>query len=138
MPVQPYLCFNGRCDEALAFYREALGAEVQMVMRFRESPEPCPEGQLPPGWNDKVMHSAFRIGDAVVMATDGMESTPPKFDGISLSIVVKTAAEADRYFNGLAPGGTVTMPIGRTFWSPRFGMVKDRFGVSWMVNAEGE
>lgn len=135
MTVQAYLCFNGRCDEALAFYREALGAEVEMVMRFRESPDPCPDGMFPAGWDDKVMHAAFRIGDSVVMATDGMSAAPAKFEGITLSVSAKTTEEADRLFDALAAGGEITMPIGPTFWSPRFGMLKDRFGVGWMVNA---
>jgi len=134
MPIQAYVNYNGRCDEAIAFYKQALGAEVEMVMRFRESPDPCPEGMLPADWNDKVMHSSMRIGDSVLMASDGMSSTPPKYDGITLSLQAKTTDEADRLFNALAQGGEVVMPIGPTFWSPKFGMVKDRFGVPWMIN----
>jgi PhnB protein len=135
MSVQAYLCFNGRCDEALAFYREALGANIEMLMRFRESPDPCPDGMLPAGWDDKVMHSSFRVGDSVLMATDGMSAAPATFEGITLSVTAKTPDEADRLFDALGNGGQVTMPIGPTFWSPRFGMLKDRFGVAWMVNA---
>jgi PhnB protein len=134
MPIQAYVNYNGRCDEAIAFYKQALGAEVEMVMRFRESPDPCPEGMLPANWDDKVMHSSMRIGDSVLMASDGMSSTPPKYDGITLSLQARTTDEADRLFNALADGGQVVMPIGPTFWSPKFGMVKDRFGVPWMVN----
>jgi PhnB protein len=134
MPIQAYVNFNGRCDEAIAFYKQALGAEVEMVMRFRESPDPCPEGMLPPNWNDKVMHSSMRIGDSVLMASDGMSSTPLKYDGITLSLQAGSTDEADRLFSALAQGGQIVMPIGPTFWSPKFGMVKDRFGVPWMVN----
>ncbi len=136
MHVQPYLFFNGRCEEALAFYRDALGAEVEMVMRFRESPEPCPDGMLAPGWEDKIMHASFKVGSTSVMLSDGMRPGAAAFEGVSLSISVATAAEADRIFAALAKGGEIQMPIGRTFWSPRFGAVKDRLGVSWMVNAE--
>jgi PhnB protein len=134
MPIQAYVNYNGRCDEAIAFYKQALGAEVEMVMRFRESPDPCPEGMLPPNWDEKVMHSSMRIGDSVLMASDGMSSTPPTYDGITLSLQARSTDEADRLFNALADGGQIVMPIGPTFWSPKFGMVKDRFGVPWMVN----
>ncbi len=134
MPIQAYVNYNGRCDEAIDFYKQALGAEVEMVMRFREAPDPCPDGMLPPKWDEKVMHSSLRIGDSVLMASDGMSSTPPSYDGITLSLQAKTTDEADRLFNALAQGGQITMPIGPTFWSPRFGMLKDRFGVPWMIN----
>jgi PhnB protein len=136
MLVQPYLNFNGRCDEALGFYQKALGAKVEMLMRFADSPEPMPPGAIPPGSEQKVMHSSFRIGDSMLMATDGGCSEAAGFQGITLSISVKGAAEADRVWNALAEGGTVQMPIGKTFWSPRFGMLTDRFGVAWMINTE--
>lgn len=136
MLVQPYLNFNGRCDEALAFYQKALGAKVEMLMRFADSPDPIPPGMIPPGSEQKVMHSSFRIGESVLMATDGGCSEATGFEGITLSISVKDAAEADRVWNALAEGGTVQMPIGKTFWSPRFGMLNDRFGVAWMINTE--
>lgn len=133
--VQPYLTFSGRCEEALAFYREAVGAQVEMVMLFKDSPEPCPPGMLPPGFENKVMHSSFRVGDSVVMATDGCHEEG-KFHGFSLALSVGTEAEANRAFNALADGGKVQMPLAKTFWSPRFGMVQDRFGVAWMVMVE--
>jgi len=136
MLVQPYLNFNGRCDEALAFYQKALGAKVEMLMRFSDSPEPMPPGAIPPGSEQKVMHSSFRVGESVLMATDGGCAEATGFQGITLSISVKDADEADRVWNALAEGGTVGMPIGKTFWSPRFGMLTDRFGVAWMINAE--
>ncbi len=132
MQVQPYLFFESRCKEALGFYRGALGAEVTALVRFRESPDPPPPGMVPPGSEDKVMHAAFRVGDATVMASDGRCSGQPRFGGVSLSLAVPDEATADRLFAALAEDGQVRMPLGRTF-SPRFGMVADRFGVSWMV-----
>jgi PhnB protein len=133
MQVQPYLFFEGRCEEALGFYREALGAEVTVLMRFRESPDPPPPGMVPPGSEDKVMHAEFRVGGATLMASDGRCSGQARFGGVSLSLSVPDEATADRLFAALAEGGQVQMPIGKTFFSPRFGMVADRFGVSWMV-----
>ena len=133
MKIQPYLFFDGQTDEALAFYRRVLGAEVLMLMRFNESPDPPPPGMVPPGSENKVMHACMRIGDSEVMASDGMCAGKPAFEGVSLSLDVSSEAEADRLFNALAEGGQVQMPIGKTFFSPRFGMVADRFGVSWMV-----
>jgi PhnB protein len=136
MPIQPYLFFDGRCEEAIEFYKRALGAKVEMLMRFSESPDPPPPGMVPPGSENKVMHASLRIGDSIVMASDGSCGGKPQFAGFSLSLSVKDAATADRLFNALADGGQVQMPIGKTFWSPRFGMVADRFGVGWMVNLD--
>lgn len=133
MQVQSYLFFNGRCEEAIEFYRAALGAQVEMLMRYNESPEPPPPGRLPPGSEGKVMHASFRIGDTVVMASDGDCSGSREFRGFALTISVPDATSADRAFNALADGGKVQMPLGKTFFSPRFGMVTDRFGVGWMV-----
>lgn len=133
MHVQPYLFFDGRCEEALDFYRSALGAEVTMMMRFKESPEPTDPGMVPPGSEDKVMHSSFRIGDTMLMASDGNCQGKPKFEGAALALTVPDAAEADRLFNALSEGGQVQMPLTETFFSPRFGMVADRFGVNWMI-----
>jgi len=133
MHIEPYLFFNGRCEEALDFYRQALGAEVQMVMRFKESPEPPPPDKVPPGHENKIMHASFRVGSTVVMASDGRSSGKPDFQGFSLALTVATEAEADRAFGALADGGQVTMPLEKTFWSPRFGMLEDRFGVGWMI-----
>lgn len=134
--VTPYLNFAGRCDEALAFYQKAIGAKVEMVMHFNESPEPTPPGVLPPGFEKKVMHSSFRVGDSVVMATDGCDPNE-KFGGFTLALTVANEAESDKAFAALSDGGSVTMPLTKTFWSPRFGMLKDRFGVSWMVMVPG-
>jgi PhnB protein len=133
MVVQPYLFFDGRCDEAIEFYRRELGAEVTMLMRFKESPEPQPPGMIPPGSENKVMHASLRIGETTVMASDGNCLGKPAFQGFSLSISVPNDAEAERLFSALGAGGQVQMPLTKTFFSSRFGMVADRFGVSWMV-----
>ncbi len=130
MQVQAYLFFDGRCEEAVEFYRSKLGAQVTMLMRFKDSPDP---GTCPPGSGDKVMHTSFRIGDTTVLASDGRCLSRPSFQGFSLSLTVPDAAEADRLFASLADGGQVQMPLAQTFFSPRFGMVADRFGVPWMV-----
>jgi PhnB protein len=134
MNVQPYLFFEGRAEEALAFYTKALGTTVDMVMRNREAPEPPPPGMLPQGSENKVMHASFKVGDTDVMLSDGRCSGKPNFAGFSLSITAPDEAAARRMFSALSEGGTVTMPIGKTFWSPCFGMLNDRFGVGWMVN----
>lgn len=131
MQVEPYLFFEGRCDEALEFYRRVLGAEVTMLMRFKESPEP---DMYPPGAEEKVMHANVRIGNTTLMASDGRCEGQAAFRGFSLSISLTDEAEAERIFSALSDGGEVQMPLARTFWSPRFGMVADRFGVSWMIN----
>ena len=133
MHVQPYLFFEGRCEEAIELYRSALGAEVTMLMRFKDSPEPPPPGATPAGSEDKVMHASFRIGDTEIMASDGRCSGEAGFRGISLSLTVADETQAERVFDALAQGGQVQMPLVKTFYSPRFGMVADRFGVSWMV-----
>ena len=131
MDVIPYLFFDGRAEEALDFYRDALGAEVEAIHRFKDSPDPT---QIPPGASDKVMHVTFCIGDTTIMASDGHCHGTPNFQGFSLSLNVKTEAEAERFFAALSDGGKVQMPLAKTFFSPRFGMVNDRFGVSWMVH----
>ena len=131
--VQPYLFFGGRCEEALEFYRTALGAHVDFLMHYKESPEPQPPGMLPPGFENKVMHATFRIGGTTLMASDGCEEGA-RFAGFSLSLAVPTEAEANRAFAALADGGQVKMPLAKTFWSPCFGMLTDRFGIGWMVS----
>ncbi len=130
MQVQPYLNFDGRCEEALEFYRSALGAEVTMLTRFKQCPEP---GMVSPGSEDKVMHARFRVGEATVLASDGRCKGQPNFQGISLALTVHDDAEAERRFTALADGGQVQMALTKTFFSSGFGMVADRFGVSWMV-----
>jgi PhnB protein len=133
MQVQPYLFFEGRTEEALEFYKKALGAKVEMLMRYKDSPEPQPPGMCPPGSQDKIMHSSFRVGDTTVMASDGMCTGKPSFQGITLSLNAANEPEAKRLFAALGEGGKVNLPLAKTFFSPAFGMVADRFGVSWMV-----
>lgn len=132
MQVQPYLFFDGRCEEALEFYRDAVGAKVEALMRFKDSPEPPPADCTPVG-ADKVMHASMRIGDTRVMVSDGDAGGRPEFKGFSLSLAVADADEAQRRFAALGEGGQVVVPLGKTFFSPSFGMLVDRFGVHWMV-----
>ena len=136
--VTPYLFFGGRCEEALEFYQAAVGAKVGMLVRFDESPDPVPEGMLQGGFEHKVMHSDFRVGDSTIMASDGCSEADTGFKAFSLALSVPDEAAADRAFDALAEGGKVTMPLGKTFWSPRYGMLTDRFGVDWMVMVPGE
>jgi PhnB protein len=133
MQAQPYLFFDGRCEEALDFYRDALGAKMEMMMRFKDAPQPHQPGMCPPGSENKVMHASFRIGETTLMASDGRCQGKPSFQGFALSLNAADDAEADRLFTTLADGGQVQMPLAKTFFSPRFGMVADRFGVGWMV-----
>lgn len=131
MQVQPYLDFDGRCDEALEFYKTAIGAEIGMLARFKQAPDQsmCTAGNV-----DKVMHAQFQVGDTTIMASDGRCTGNPNFHGIALAISAETEAEADKLFKALAEGGQVTMPLAKTFFSPKFGMVADKFGVGWMVS----
>jgi len=131
--IQPYLFFEGHCEEALAYYRRVLGAEVTALMRYKDSPEPPEPGMLPPDSGNKVMHAEFRVGGATVLASDGHSTGLPNFQGFALTLLVRTAADAEKCFSGLAGGGEVRMPLAKTFFSERFGMVTDRFGVLWMV-----
>ena len=133
MQVQPYLFFDGRCEEAIEFYQSRLGARVDMLMRYKDSPEPQQPGMCPPGAEDKIMHSSIHIGDTTLMLSDGLCQGKPVFEGFALSLDAASEAEADRLFASLAEGGEVRMPLAKTFFSPRFGMVADRFGVTWMV-----
>jgi PhnB protein len=133
MQVQPYLFFDGRCEEAIEFYRSKLGAEVTRLARFKDAPEPHRPGMIPPGGENKVMHANLRIGDTTVLASDGRCQGKPSFQGFALSLIASSDAEAERMFAALADGGQVQMPLTKAFFSSRFGMVADRFGVSWMV-----
>ena len=133
MQVQSYLFFNGRCEEAIEFYKNTLGAKVEMLMRFKEAPG---DHKCSPGTEEKVMHSCLRIGETAVMASDGMAQGKPEFKGFSLTINAKDRAEADRLFGALSDGGQVHQPLIETFFSPRFGMLADKFGVGWMVMVE--
>lgn len=133
MQIQPYLFFDGRCDEALEFYKNAVGAQVGMVMRFKDAPD---QSQISPASANKVMHASVQIGDTMVLASDGRNSGQPKFEGFALTISAKSEAETERLFNALAEGGQVTQPLIKTFFSPSFGMLADKFGVHWMVLTE--
>jgi PhnB protein len=133
MQIQPYLFFDGRCEEAIEYYRKTLDAKVEMLMRYKESPEPPPPGHHVPG--DKVMHAALRIGDTQVLASDGFASGNPKFEGFSLSFNARDDAHARRVFGALADGGKVAQPLTKTFFASSFGMVTDKFGVPWFVIA---
>lgn len=133
MLVTPYLFFNGRCREALDFYKQALGAEVEFQMAYKDSPEPLDPAMVPPGSEDLIMHVSFKIGETAILASDGCPTQPSKFDGFSLSLQPGGPADAERVFAALSEGGQVRMPLTKTFFSPCFGMVADKFGVSWMV-----
>jgi len=132
MKIQPYLFFQGRCDEALDLYKAVFDADVMLLLRYRESPE-APPMPLPPGWEEKVMHAELRIGETVLMASDGCGSGTPCFEGFSLSVDMPDAETARRAFDALAAGGAVQMPLDKTFFAPCFGMLTDRFGVGWML-----
>ena len=134
--IEPYLFFNGRCDEAISFYQQTLGAEVQFLMRHGEAPEQPPPGTLPPGSEGKVMHATLTIGQSTLMLSDGGCSGSTHFQGFSLSFNVADTAAAKRVFAALSDGGSVQMPLEKTFWSPCFGMLQDRFGLGWMVSVE--
>jgi PhnB protein len=136
--IENYLFFDGRCEEAIEFYRRTLGAEVLMLMRFKDSPEPPQPGMHPPGSENKVMHATLKIGETTLMASDGRCQGKPNFQGFSLSIPAPNEAEAERLFAALSNGGQVQMPMAKTFFSPRFGMTTDRFGVGWMVIVPGQ
>lgn len=133
MIVQHYLFFDGRCEEALEFYRQALGAEIETMLHYKDNPEPPPPGILQSGMENKVMHASFRIGDSSLMAADDCTRTQLSFQGFQLSLSVADDLEAARLFAALADGGQIKMPLAKTFFSSNFGMLIDRFGVSWMV-----
>ena len=134
MLLNAYLTFHGETEEAIGFYCQALGAKLEMLMRFNEEPEAPPPGMLPADWGHKVMHASITVGDQRIMMSDGgCQDGGAGFKGFALSMAVPDIAEADRIFTALSEGGTVTMPQSATFWSPRFGMLTDRYGVAWMV-----
>lgn len=135
MQLTPYLFFNGRCEEAIEFYKSALGAKVDMLMRFSESPEQSKNPECVPSDPNKIMHASWRVGDAVMMGSDGITGDKPEFKGFALSLTAKSEAEAKTMFEALAKGGKVTQPLVKTFFSPAFGMLQDRFGIGWMIMA---
>lgn len=132
--ITPYLFFAGRCEEAIAFYQRAIGAEVEMLMRHKDSPDPHPPGMLQPGFENKVMHATLRVQGAMLMCSDGCDDKANPFDGFRLALAFPTVAAAEKAFAGLSEGGEVQMPLTKTFWSQCFGMLTDRFGICWMVN----
>lgn len=134
--IKPYLFFNGNCEEALEFYRKAIGAEIEMLMRHKDSPEPAEPGRVPAGWENKVMHVSFRVGDSVLMASDGC-GEGGKFEGFSLSIDLPDEAAVKEAFAALSEGGKAILPPTKTFWSPCFSMLTDRFGIGWMLGVPG-
>ena len=138
MQVQPYIFFDGRCEEAVNFYKTVLNAEVTMMMRFKENPEPQPNPMGGKELDEKIMHASFKVGETEVLASDGCRSGKAEFKGIALSVSPPTEADARKIFGALSEGGKVTMPLSRTFYSPCFGTVDDKFGVSWMVIVPGE
>lgn len=136
LEIQPYLFFGGRCEEALEFYGNAIGAKVDFLMRYKDSPQPAEPGRVPAGYENKVMHTTFHVGGTTLMGSDGC-GEDDSFNGFSLSLNVSSEAEAEKYFNALADGGKVNMPLSKTFWSPKFGMLEDRFGMNWMISVPG-
>ena len=132
MNVQAYVTFGGRCEEALEFYKKSVGAEVTALMRWKESPDAAMKP--PPGYEEKVMHANFRIGETQLMADDGLGDKAAEFKGMTLAIEAADDAEAKRVFTALGEGGNVSMPLMKTFWTSSFGMLTDKFGVPWMVN----
>ncbi len=137
MSFEPYLFFRGRCAEAIEFYREALGGEIVMSMRFSENPDGNPPG-VPPEFGDRIMHASLKVGDATLMMSDGLSKEPTNFEGFSVSLTARDAAECERWFNALGKGGKVEMPLGKTFFAEMFGGVIDRFGLSWMIIVPSE
>jgi len=133
MTVQPYLFFDGKCEEALDFYKSAIGARVEMMMRFGESPEKGDPGHMPPNSENKIMHASFKVGDTLVMASDGHCTGKPSFQGFALALTAKDDAEAEKLFGALGKGGQVQQPLVKTFFASKFGMLTDRYGVGWMV-----
>ena len=136
MYVQPYLFFGGRCEEASEFYHKAIGAEIVTKLRFKDAPEPPPPG-VPTPDPEKIMHMAIKVGDSTFMAADGCNGPAVGFQGVSMTISVSKPEEADKVFNALSEGGSIVMPMGPTFFSPRFGMVKDKFGLGWTILTTG-
>lgn len=133
--IEPYLFFNGRADEAIAFYSKAVGAKTLFRAAYKDAPQPMPKGSIPDGWEEKVMHATLDVRGCAIMVSDGNKKGG-SFEGFHLSLSTSTPEEADKAFAALSDGGRVTLPIGKTFWSPRFGMLVDRFGVGWMVTVE--
>jgi len=136
MSLRPYLYFSGRAEEAIEFYKRALGAETQMLLRFNEAPDPLPPGAVAPGWETKIMHASLLIGGDSLLVSDGHSEAEPAFKNFSLALHLKTPADVDGVFAALSDGGEERMPPDKTFFSQRFAMIVDRFGVSWTLIAD--
>ncbi|MBU6460522.1 MAG: VOC family protein [Proteobacteria bacterium] len=135
MQIQPYLFFAGRCEEAIGYYQKTLGAKVNFLMRFKESPDPIPPNKLPPGWEDKIMHGSLQVGHSTLLLSDGQNAGQPDFRGISLTLSVDSDEQAKLIFTRLAQNGQINMPLGATFFASSFGMLTDYMGVTWMIIA---
>src|SRR5262245_30029861 len=135
MQMNPYLSFKGDCEAAFKFYEQSLGAQLGSMFRYGGAPL---AGDVPADWSDKVMHASLTLGGQELMGGDVAPDQYRAPQGFSLSLQVQSAVEADRVFPQLAEGGRVVVPLAKTFWAERFGMVVDRFGVPWMINCEGE
>ena len=133
MRVNPYLTFDGDCEVAFKVYEKVLGGKIVAMMTHKDTPA---EAHVPAEWRDKILHARLVFGDNVLMASDAPPGHREKMQGFSVSLVMKDPAEAERIFNALSDGGTVTMPLAETFWAAKFGMFRDRFGTPWMVNCE--
>jgi PhnB protein len=138
MKLNPYLLFDGDCEAAFKFYEQALGAKTQSLMRFSEAPKQpgAADCRMPAGFNDKVLHARIAIGDQIVMASDAPTGHYDKPSGTRLTLNFDKPSEAERVFHTLAEGGKVDMPIAKTFFAERFGMLSDRFGIPWMISCE--
>jgi PhnB protein len=133
MQVTPYLYFNGRCEEALSFYQQTIGARVECQMRFSDCPGELDPNMVPPGTEHRIMHAAFKLGETTIFAADGCASAEMKPAGFGLSLQTPDVAEAEQLFNALAWEGEVRMAMTKTFFSPSFGIVVDKFGVNWLI-----
>lgn len=130
MQIQPYVFFDGRCEEALEFYQQSVGAEIGMLLRYRDNPDPSTN---PPGAEDNIMHGEMRIGESTVLVSDGHCGGSPTFEGFALTLIAKSVEESERLYKALEEGGQVLVPLGKSFFSPSFGMLTDQFGVMWLV-----
>ncbi len=133
MQMTTYLSFKGECEAAFKFYEQCLDGQLGAIFRYAGSPL---ADQVPADWQDKVMHGSFTFGDQVLMGGDVAPDRYEQPKGFSLSLQIQSAADAERIFHELANGGTVVMPLEKTFWAARFGMVVDRFGIPWLINCE--
>ena len=133
MQMNPYLSFNGRCEEAFNFYQQCLGGEIGAIFRYAGTPM---SGEVPADWQEKIMHGSITIGEQVLMAADVAPERYEEPKGFSLSLQIKSTAEAERIFRELSSNGRVVVPLEKTFWAALFGVLVDPFGISWLINCE--